>query len=1148
MSDDIFTTYKATRDQRKAIDAQLRAREMVERYAPAIQAKISPPVTGTGEAAGAPNPGPSTADALAAISPVAGMGMAVADAAPAIASDVGRGLTEAPRAIVGGAIDGVNSAIGLIDDFAMWMEDKLRLGGPGMTHDELMAARAKGEGGVFQNGIPNLDRPESTTGNVLRAATGFLLPFGKIKKGVEGVYAGGDAVVSTVAGGLTAFMTSDQNEARLSDFWKEAGLPENMVTEYLASDPNDSVWDKRFKDTVEGLGLGLVGEGVVKGAKAMRAAYAETRAGGKAMREVDQVAAQEFKPVYTVDQLFLPQAAKGAKAGDALVIQGKLTSAEQAASTMVDELSGPFIASAGKVGTDKVFVNFARIDTPDDIKATIGKMADALSSNIDAARRGRTMTFDETKALADDLGFTPDDLLARTRGQPFNAETALAARRLLSASGTQLTKLAEKAAAAGATDADHFNFRRSLAMHAAIQNEVIAARTETARALASWRIEAGATEIAQTDIKAALDAFGGSETSAKIAQRIANLKAKGKATPAAIARVAEAGWFARTNAAITEAYVASMLSGPKTHIVNFTSGFGMSMMGVAERAVAGALPGSAVASGEAMAMLHGMVTNFRQAMSLGWQGLKSGEGGGAIGGKVELPARAISAAAFKSQGTLRGTVIDAVGSAFSIPGRLMVGADEFWKSLTMNAEINAQAVRQATAEGMTGPAYAERVRQLVATPTKEMLDEARDAALKGTFQEDLGGFGKALLKARNKAGLLGYIATPFLKTPLNIFRQAVERSPLAPLSAQWRADIAAGGVRASKATARAALGTTVALTAVDMANMGLITGAGPSDPEERAALMRQGWKPYSIKVGDAYYDYSRLDPIGMTIGAAASFGEWMSMAPPDSEELAARARDPFAALAVAVSQSVLNKTYMEGLSGLFDAMSNPDRYGEKEVKDILVGFMPFGSLSGTVERMVDPEVRLSAGVWEAVQAKIAGMSEGLPLRRNLWGEPVRQDSGLGSGFDNLSPIGVSKAKESAIDQELGRLRFFPAEIPFGVVSFNGAPIDMKKYPDVFSEYVRLSGNGVPDPLSGKGVKETLDDLVTGKDPRSEIYNMKTDGPEGGKAQMIKGIILASRERAQRAILNDPKFAAFRMFVEDQKRVKQERTRSMEPVQ
>jgi len=255
-----------------------------------------------------------------------------------------------------------------------------------------------------------------------------------------------------------------------------------------------------------------------------------------------------------------------------------------------------------------------------------------------------------------------------------------------------------------------------------------------------------------------------------------------------------------------------------------------------------------------------------------------------------------------------------------------------------------------------------------------------------------------------------------------------------------------------------------------------------------------------------------------------------------------------AAFAVAVSQSVLNKTYMQGLAGISEAMANPDRYAESEITQMLSGFMPFGALSGTVERMVDPEVRLAPGIWETVQSKIAGLSEGLPLRRDLWGDPIKADSGLGAVYDNLSPVGVSKAKESPIDQEFGKLGYFPAQIPFGVISFNGVPVDMKEYPEVYSELVRLAGNGQPDMMTGKGARDRLNDLVTGKDPLSAVYDMRTGGPEGGKAQMIRGILNSYREDAQKAILDDPKFAGFRMFWEDQRRIKSERTQKMDLAQ
>lgn len=35
----------------------------------------------------------------------------------------------------------------------------------------------------------------------------------------------------------------------------------------------------------------------------------------------------------------------------------------------------------------------------------------------------------------------------------------------------------------------------------------------------------------------------------------------------------------------------------------------------------------------------------------------------------------------------------------------------------------------------------------------------------------------------------------------------------------------------------------------------VINGAGPSDPAHRDALRAAGWLPYSIKIGDHYFDY-----------------------------------------------------------------------------------------------------------------------------------------------------------------------------------------------------------------------------------------------------------------------------------------------------
>src|SRR5690606_2796056 len=98
---------------------------------------------------------------------------------------------------------------------------------------------------------------------------------------------------------------------------------------------------------------------------------------------------------------------------------------------------------------------------------------------------------------------------------------------------------------------------------------------------------------------------------------------------------------------------------------------------------------------------------------------------------------------------------------------------------------------------------------------------------------------------------------------------AAERSPAAPILKEWRADFKAGGARRDMAMARALLGTGFAYTMFEAAKNGLITGSAPSDPAKNRYLRANGWQPYSVKVGDKWISYARLDPFSTTISVAA---------------------------------------------------------------------------------------------------------------------------------------------------------------------------------------------------------------------------------------------------------------------------------------
>ena len=91
---------------------------------------------------------------------------------------------------------------------------------------------------------------------------------------------------------------------------------------------------------------------------------------------------------------------------------------------------------------------------------------------------------------------------------------------------------------------------------------------------------------------------------------------------------------------------------------------------------------------------------------------------------------------------------------------------------------------------------------------------------------------------------------------------------------------------------------------------GIVTGRGPSDRRERQAMERGGWQPYSIKVGDRYFAYNRLDPIGMSLGLSADMVEILANMDDDEALGDAEVERTQAAIVMSIANNVMNKTYM----------------------------------------------------------------------------------------------------------------------------------------------------------------------------------------------------------------------------------------------
>jgi hypothetical protein len=226
---------------------------------------------------------------------------------------------------------------------------------------------------------------------------------------------------------------------------------------------------------------------------------------------------------------------------------------------------------------------------------------------------------------------------------------------------------------------------------------------------------------------------------------------------------------------------------------------------------------------------------------------------------------------------------------------------------------------------------------------------------------------------------------------------------------EWRKDFAAGGASRDLALARMAMGTGLGMLVTELAKQGAITGGGPADDNARELLRADGWQPYSLRIGDRYYSYQRLDPLASTLGVAADLVE-------TSDYMTEAEREKSAALVTAaILKNLSNKTWLSGMSDAIQAIEDPDRYSSAFLSR-LAGSIAVPAVVAQVARTTDPVLREARGPIDRIKSRVPGMSKTLLPRRDIWGEEIRSEGGLGP--DIMSPVWTSTRRNDPLNNEL----------------------------------------------------------------------------------------------------------------------------------
>lgn len=412
------------------------------------------------------------------------------------------------------------------------------------------------------------------------------------------------------------------------------------------------------------------------------------------------------------------------------------------------------------------------------------------------------------------------------------------------------------------------------------------------------------------------------------------------------------------------------------------------------------------------------------------------------------------------------------------------------------------------------------------------LYRAQDYAKLNAFQQELFGAARQMQKYRAEHKALVF-AIPFLKSPYNILKEGVTFVPglgymagkvykkatsvtnLTKLDATQRARFLelSDKVNMNKAEAselsklqkligpsryekmetseilgRQLLGFGAAVTAYSLFDEGLITGKMPEDPAEREAWRAAGIPEFSVRVGDGWVSYRKIEPLSTVFGLMSDQNRlwdeyWQNAKNPNVNEW----ERYIAATHGSLVQNIMGKSFMEGLSNIVNlATAGATGNSGQELQNIAANLgrvvIPYGAFLNSVAISMDSENAPSGKAWdrqattvlEKLQQRIPGFRESLPLMYGIYGEARKLDIlDVWDGIKTVADVDKSKLQEelatlgvayAPIDKtiktdmklnnaELGQLRELSAQMVTPLLEDMVSSPGWKELPDSLKERV-----------------------------------------------------------------------------------------------
>lgn len=1002
-----------------------------------------------------------------------------------------------------------------------------------------------------QRQLPLFYKPKTLAGNITegvsRFITGFYAP-NKFLKGAGLVGGFGVTALRGMSAGAVADLTVfDPNEGRLSDMLVEFDSPvlNNAVTQYLATDVEDTEMEGRLKNVLEGMIVGGVAEGVLFGIKAFKKA--------KATKNFD-----EKNAIYKE----AGEAIKEVQAGNttAPVVRKAIVDGNTAIN--VDELIKEFKIGEKTAKSDaesfiKKILNTKSFRNAEHVLKTIDDVADQFDDVTKNFLENDVLRNDIAEELAKTLAREKDEIL---KALPKQTEAAKQGTVRMLASKMVLQEIARNLQETSIKYIKQFGdneklwtkeARQEIANYANLIQNVTYSLKEQIR---------GAARVTQAG-RVQVGAVGGKVIDAEKAAQFVRLYnsnpiilAKKFSTGSLDEVIQNAGKtkYQKAIEVFNSAYINSLLSGVFTQAVNLKSGLYETLIRPMEQVVGGAIARDKKSIQLGFSQYRGMIHSFRDTWKAVGISLRQGDAVldplartqdnlQIVNGKAVRP---ISAANLGFNGRV-GTAVDWIGRVIELPSRLLITSDEFLKQINYRGRLLSNALENTMELGLDitskeGKKNIDRILKegfdangLANIKNNPINEKALQYARESTFTNSLTNgsylnWGSKIENFIRNSPEFRFIM-PFIRTPTNLWRHFSNRIPGFGFLTKQNQELWNSGDRRARAEVlgRQALGFAGTMYALDVAleyiqtkdgmRLPKLTGNGPANFDIKKQWLSLGWQPYSMARQNSdgsitYVQYNRMDPRFYVLGIMADLKE--NIANINDEDKA----DIFGSAFLTVFKNATNKTYLRGLSDVFEVLAEPTPKNISQFFGGVVGnIIPFVSFrSQGIPGILDPdkEALETRSFIDQVIAKTPFAKDYLETKRDiLTGDPIeKKPTGLVINPDGIASFSfwfmgpTMVGKESDVKQdptayEVARLKLTlsaPETKKFKVVDLT----EFKKGDQTAYDYW-LEQIGKAKDFDGTTLKQKLENTF-----KTSQYKSAKEGDEnfdGGKEYIVKRI-------------------------------------------